>query len=118
VLDRAFGKTRPPIPDPHTFADGLRQCVPDAADYDAVISGSHRAWRATTPLIVDRMWADEKCRLRWDEPAPAEQRGAPLHAMRPARRARASDGVAPFVRGATQAPGAAVDADEIARGTV
>jgi hypothetical protein len=100
VLDRAFVKDPAArIPDPRTFADELRRCVPDAADYDAVISDRIVAWRATRPLVVDRMWADVKCRLRWDELAPASNE------VRHCTRCdllvvRARAGVAPFMRGA------------------
>jgi hypothetical protein len=48
VIDRALvGEPADRLPDPATFATELRACLPDAADYDAVISDRIVPWRAS-----------------------------------------------------------------------
>jgi hypothetical protein len=71
VLARAFVKDPASrIPDPGTFAGELGRCVPDAVDYDAVISDRIVAWRASLPAPPPPMFADVTCRLAWDAHAP------------------------------------------------
>lgn len=67
VLARAFAKDPAGrIPDPGTFAGELWQCIPDATDYDAVISDKLVAWFSDlgdeppyTPMF------GQPCKKRW-----------------------------------------------------
>ena len=71
VLARAFAKdptTR--CPDPGTFAGELWQCIPDATDYDAVISDRLAAWWPTAPqagALPNQAISGARCRMRWDQ---------------------------------------------------
>lgn len=70
VLARAFAKDpNARTPDPGTFAGELWQCVPDATDYDAVISDKVVVWRAQAPTepAYTPLWAKGACRMGWDE---------------------------------------------------
>jgi len=72
ILARAFAKDPAArIPDPGSLAGELWQCVPDAAEYDAVISDRIVAWRAEAPSgpPTEQMF-DAKCRMRWEQLAP------------------------------------------------
>lgn len=67
VIDRALAKAPAArIPDPAAFAAELRACIPDAADYDAVVSDRLVPWRATLP---EESPFPEL--VSWDEIAPA-----------------------------------------------
>ncbi len=72
VLERALRKElEERIPTPGTFAGELWQCVPDAVDYDEVISDKIVAWRATAEVAPAHMpMFGEPCRMRWDQLAP------------------------------------------------
>ena len=75
VLERAFAKEPAArTPDPGTFAGELWQCVPDATDYDAVVSDQIVAWRASAPSESARapMFEGAKCRMRWEQLAPTK----------------------------------------------
>ena len=68
VLERAFDKdVDARLPDPGTFAGELWQCVPDAADYDEVVSDQIAAWRAAATSEPSRSltFAGKKCRMTW-----------------------------------------------------
>jgi hypothetical protein len=69
VLCRAFLKDQDArIQDPATFAGELRQCVPDAADYDEVVSDRIVEWRtvaANEP--ARRPMFGARCRMKWEE---------------------------------------------------
>jgi serine/threonine-protein kinase len=68
VLARAFAK-RPAerYPDPAAFAAELYECVPDAGDYDAVISDRVVAWRATAPEATPEVRRGPSCAKRWED---------------------------------------------------
>ena len=73
VLDRAFAKNPAQrYPDPGTFAGELWQCVPDASDYDEVVSDRIVAWRANAPSERSRqeMFGGAKCRMSWSQLEP------------------------------------------------
>jgi serine/threonine protein kinase len=69
VLRRAFLKDQHArIQDPGTFAGELRRCVPDAADYDEVVSDRIVEWRtvaANEP--ARRPMFGARCRMKWEE---------------------------------------------------
>lgn len=62
ALDRELSAR---IPDTAALAAELRACVPDAADYDAVISDRLVTWRANLP--VPPPLPDRPCQLAWTE---------------------------------------------------
>jgi hypothetical protein len=68
VLARAFAKQPAErYPDPAAFAAELYECVPEAGDYDAVVSDRIAAWWPTAgqlPAVAPR---DPACTKRWDE---------------------------------------------------
>jgi hypothetical protein len=66
VLARAFAKEATLRPAPAAFADALRAIVPDAADYDAVISDRLVTWRATA-AARPKTFEDVACQQTWDE---------------------------------------------------
>lgn len=72
VLDRAFAKDpQARWSDAGTFAGELWRCVPDAMEYDAVISDRIVAWRATAePALRASAFSERACRMRWDELLP------------------------------------------------
>ena len=72
VLDRAFANdVAMRIPDAGTFAGELWQVVPDAMEYDAVISDRIVAWRATVPNPRrESLFATPKCRMEWHQLKP------------------------------------------------
>jgi hypothetical protein len=70
VLARAFAKDPAArFPDPGTFAGELWQLVPDASEYDAVVSDRIVAWRANAASEPSRAlgFAGVKCRMRWEQ---------------------------------------------------
>jgi hypothetical protein len=71
VLARAFAK-RPAerYPDPAAFAAELYECVPDAGDYDAVISDRVVTWRATAPEATPEVRRGPSCAKRWEDLDP------------------------------------------------
>jgi serine/threonine protein kinase len=73
VLARAFSKEiLARYPDPGTFAGELWQCVPDATDYDAVVSDRIVEWRANAVSEPSRSLGFDgpKCRMTWEQLAP------------------------------------------------
>ncbi|HEU0031502.1 MAG TPA: hypothetical protein VFQ53_12775 [Kofleriaceae bacterium] len=73
VLARAFAKRAADrIPDVGTFGGELWQAVPDAVDYDAVISDRVVAWRATAADAPPSapMVAVKPCRMKWERLTP------------------------------------------------
>lgn len=73
VLDRAFAKAVDArTPDPGTFAGELWQCVPDATDYDEVLSDRIVTWRANAASEPSRRLLLEgpTCRMKWEHLAP------------------------------------------------
>ena len=75
VLERAFAKdVKDRYPDPGTFAGELWKCVPDATDYDEVVSDRIVAWRANAPSEPSRQeMFGTKCRMKWDALEPRTQ---------------------------------------------
>lgn len=68
VLARAFAK-EPSMryPDVGTFAGELWRCVPDAMEYDAVISDRVVAWRTDQPDEQrSQTFSEPPCRMAWD----------------------------------------------------
>lgn len=70
VLARAFAKTPADrYPDPAAFGAALYDCVPDAGDYDAVISDRISAWWPTAPQASGPSGAltGMRCRMAWEQ---------------------------------------------------
>lgn len=72
VLARAFAKDPADrIPSPGVFAGELWRCIPDAAEYDEVISDRIAAWWPTAPSgRPSYLRADGRCRLAWSQLSP------------------------------------------------
>jgi hypothetical protein len=68
VVARAFAKEPAKrYPDPAAFAAELYECVPDAGDYDAVISDRIAAWRPTAPEAHTEHHRGPACVRRWED---------------------------------------------------
>lgn len=73
IFRRAFAKDpRARTRDPGTFAGELWQCVPDAVDYDEVVSDRIVEWRATAASEPSHrpMFGGARCRMAWEQLAP------------------------------------------------
>jgi hypothetical protein len=72
ILRRAFAKDpEARIQNPGTFAGELWQCVPDAVDYDEVVSDRIVEWRASAEAEpARRPMFGARCRMSWDELEP------------------------------------------------
>jgi hypothetical protein len=72
ILRRAFTKDPADrIRDAGTFAGELWQCVPDAVDYDEVVSDRIVEWRAHAVSEPSRRpMFGARCRMKWEELAP------------------------------------------------
>jgi serine/threonine-protein kinase len=71
AIARAFAKEqRKRYPDPAAFAAALVACIPDASDYDAVISDRIAAAWATVPPPWGDAYPSQPCRMQWHELAP------------------------------------------------
>lgn len=73
VLARAFAKEpRDRYPDVAAFGAALYECVPDAGDYDAVISDRIAAWWPSAPQSTGaaELIGGPRCRLRWEQLTP------------------------------------------------
>ena len=76
IFRRAFAKDpRERTPDPGTFAGELWQCVPDAVDYDEVVSDRIVEWRATAASEPSQqpVFAGPKCRMQWEQLEPRSE---------------------------------------------
>jgi hypothetical protein len=68
VLARAFAKDpNDRYPDPAAFAAELYECVPDAGDYDAVISDRIAAWWPTATQAHAEARRGPQCARKWEE---------------------------------------------------
>jgi serine/threonine protein kinase len=71
VLERAFAKKpEQRYPDPAAFAHELYEVVPDAGDYDAVISDRLAAWWPTAPRDRPSPPVGARCRMSWEAMTP------------------------------------------------
>ncbi|MEO8699116.1 MAG: hypothetical protein ABI867_03700 [Kofleriaceae bacterium] len=73
VIARALAReSAQRYPDPAAFATALYECVPDAGDYDAVVSDRLAAWWPSAPQAQGAMPSDRsaRCSKQWEELQP------------------------------------------------